>query len=114
MFFISSKSYVENAYTRQNFSGLDYFGFVGVLLSVLEAVGAITPISVGGTENELGVGTVAAGIQNFIICIEMFIAAIALRYAFPYQIYQEKQADRGRLGSFCVWIVHIRKRLRVM
>ena len=72
--------------------------FAGVLLSVLEAVGAITSVSVGGTGVEgelLGVGTVAAGIQNFIICIEMFFAAIALRYAFPYQIYQEKQADKG-------------------
>nr|CAB3267061.1 transmembrane protein 184B-like [Phallusia mammillata] len=67
----------------------------GVLLSVLEASGAITPLSIGGdADKELGTGTVAAGIQNFIICIEMFFAAIALRYAFPYQIYQEKQADR--------------------
>ena len=32
-------------------------------------------------------GTVAAGIQNFIICIEMLAAAIALRYAFPHQLY---------------------------
>ncbi|VDL97793.1 unnamed protein product [Schistocephalus solidus] len=32
-------------------------------------------------------GTVAAGIQNFIICLEMFFAAIALRYAFPYLLY---------------------------
>jgi len=77
-----------------------------VLLSVLEAVGAITPVSIGGTENELGVGTVAAGIQNFIICIEMFFAAIALRYAFPYQIYQEKQADKGKFsdGYHAFWL----------
>ena len=27
----------------------------------------------------------------------MFFAAIALRYAFPYQVYQEKQADKGKL-----------------
>lgn len=67
----------------------------GVLLSMMEAVGAITPVSVGGTSDEqLGSGTVAAGIQNFLICLEMFFAAIALRYAFPYQIYQEKQPDR--------------------
>lgn len=32
-------------------------------------------------------GTVAAGIQNFLICIEMVAAAIALRYAFPYLLY---------------------------
>lgn len=67
----------------------------GVLLSLLEAMGAITPVSVGGTDSEnLGSGTVAAGVQNFLICVEMLFAAIALRYAFPYQIYQEKQPDR--------------------
>lgn len=32
-------------------------------------------------------GTVSAGYQNFLICIEMLIAAIALRYAFPHQVY---------------------------
>ena len=32
-------------------------------------------------------GTVSAGYQNFLICIEMFFASVALRYAFPYQIY---------------------------
>lgn len=31
-------------------------------------------------------GTVSAGYQNFLICIEMFFAAIALRYAFPYHV----------------------------
>uniref|UniRef100_H2ZNX9 Transmembrane protein 184B n=1 Tax=Ciona savignyi TaxID=51511 RepID=H2ZNX9_CIOSA len=67
----------------------------GLLLSILEATGAITPVSVGGSAAEvLGIGTVAAGIQNFIICIEMLFAAVALRYAFPYQIYQEKQSDK--------------------
>lgn len=29
----------------------------------------------------------SAGYQNFLICIEMLFAAIALRYAFPYQVY---------------------------
>ena len=31
-------------------------------------------------------GTVAAGYQNFLICIEMFFAAIALKYAFPIAV----------------------------
>jgi hypothetical protein len=26
-------------------------------------------------------------LQNFLICIEMFFAAIALRYAFPISVY---------------------------
>ena len=29
----------------------------------------------------------SAGYQNFLICIEMFFAAIALRYAFPVSVY---------------------------
>lgn len=33
-------------------------------------------------------GTVSAGYQNFLICIEMFFASLALRYAFPYKVYE--------------------------
>lgn len=68
----------------------------GVLLSILEATGAIKTVTLGGDVADLGTGTVAAGYQNFLICIEMFFASIALRYAFPYQIYQEKQDERGK------------------
>ncbi|KAG8145763.1 hypothetical protein E2320_012245 [Naja naja] len=39
----------------------------------------------------VGAGTVAAGYQNFIICIEMLFASIAFRYAFTCQVYQEKK-----------------------
>lgn len=39
--------------------------------------------------NELSnAGTISAGYQNFLICIEMLFASIALRAAFPYQIYK--------------------------
>ena len=31
-------------------------------------------------------GTVSAGYQNFLICVEMFFASLALRYAFPFQV----------------------------
>ena len=31
-------------------------------------------------------GTISAGYQNFLICIEMFFAAIALKYAFPISV----------------------------
>lgn len=34
-------------------------------------------------------GTVSAGYQNFLICIEMFFAAVALRYAFPHRVYAQ-------------------------
>jgi len=67
-------------------------------LSILEASGAITSVSVGGDAGQKTIGslTISAAIQNFIICIEMFFAAIALRYAFAYQIYQEKHRDKGK------------------
>lgn len=64
----------------------------GVLLAVLEKAGAIR------TYRDISAGTIAAGYQNFVVCIEMFFAAIALRYAFPYSIYrhQRKLDERGQ------------------
>ncbi|XP_015119911.1 transmembrane protein 184B isoform X1 [Diachasma alloeum] len=58
----------------------------GVLLAVFEKANVISPVidSMGHATNT---GTVSAGYQNFLICIEMLFAAIALRYAFPYQVY---------------------------
>jgi Organic solute transporter Ostalpha len=57
----------------------------GVGLAILEKAGVISTIvdSSGATTSA---GTVSAGYQNFFICIEMLCAAIALRYAFPYQV----------------------------
>ena len=52
-----------------------------MLLAILEKAEVIQGIE------ELNTGTMSAGYQNFIICIEMFFASVALRYAFPYQIY---------------------------
>lgn len=50
---------------------------------------------------EVGAGTVAAGYQNFIICIEMLFASIALRYAFTCQVYREKK-ENSTGNSFSV------------
>jgi hypothetical protein len=57
----------------------------GVGLAILEKAEIISPIvdSEGATTSA---GTVSAGYQNFFICLEMLCAAIALRYAFPYQV----------------------------
>ncbi|XP_064419392.1 transmembrane protein 184B isoform X2 [Latimeria chalumnae] len=67
----------------------------GMLLAILEKCGAIPKIH--SAEVSVGEGTVAAGYQNFIICIEMFFAAIALRYAFTYKVYADKRLDaQGR------------------
>ncbi|CAK9290685.1 unnamed protein product [Gordionus sp. m RMFG-2023] len=60
----------------------------GVSLAILEKMNVINPLK---TEDAITTssGTVAAGYQNFLVCIEMFLAAIAMRYAFPYDIYSQ-------------------------
>ncbi|KAG8436305.1 hypothetical protein GDO86_007419 [Hymenochirus boettgeri] len=63
----------------------------GMLLAIMEKCGAIPKIQ--SAEVSVGEGTVAAGYQNFIICVEMFFAAIALRYAFTYKVYLDKRLD---------------------
>lgn len=54
----------------------------GVILAIMEKVTILKPYNTGAPP-----GAVAAGYQNFLLCIEMFFASIALRYAFPYEIY---------------------------
>ena len=58
---------------------------LGVGLAILEKASLISPI-VDSSGTTTSAGTVSAGYQNFFICIEMLFAAIALRYAFPYQV----------------------------
>jgi leucyl aminopeptidase len=58
----------------------------GVILAILERADLISAVSSFDGE-KASAGTVSAGYQNFLICIEMFFASLALRYAFPYQIY---------------------------
>nr|XP_019603054.1 PREDICTED: transmembrane protein 184A isoform X3 [Rhinolophus sinicus] len=62
----------------------------GVLLAILERCGVIPEVQVLDG-SRLGAGTLAAGYQNFTICIEMLFASIALRYAFTCQVYSEKE-----------------------
>ena len=62
-----------------------------MLLAILEKCGAIPQIH--APDVSVGEGTVAAGYQNFIICIEMFFAALALRHAFTYKVYMDKRLD---------------------
>lgn len=61
----------------------------GVLLALLAKLGVINPILNKDGLQQASAGTVSAGYQNFLICIEMFFAAIMLRYAFPYQVYMQ-------------------------
>lgn len=62
-----------------------------MLLAILEKCGAIPKIHSANVS--VGEGTVAAGYQDFIICVEMFFAAIALRHAFTYKVYADKRLD---------------------
>ncbi|TMS36223.1 hypothetical protein L596_003441 [Steinernema carpocapsae] len=73
----------------------------GFLLAVLGATSVIDPVmSEDGKEVLISRGTVAAGYQNFFICVEMFFAAIALRFAFGVGAYADAHtvsgADAGR------------------
>lgn len=63
----------------------------GMLLAILEKCGAFARIS--SPDVSVGEGTVAAGYQNFIICCEMFFAALALRHAFTFKVYMDKRLD---------------------
>lgn len=73
---------------------------LGVVLAILEKAGVISAIYSDNGEQVSEAGTVAAGYQNFIICIEMFFAAIALRFAFPYDLYaQQETVTHGRTVS---------------
>ena len=58
------------------------------MLAILEKLNYIVPAyDPDGKVINLSAGSIAAGYQNFLICIEMFFAAVALRYAFPISTY---------------------------
>ncbi|CAG9534821.1 unnamed protein product [Cercopithifilaria johnstoni] len=59
----------------------------GVLLAVLGSTSAIDPIYDAEGHEVISRGTIAAAWQNFFICVEMFFAAVALRYAFSISAY---------------------------
>ena len=45
-----------------------------------------------------GTSKVAAAYQNFLITIEMFLAAVLLRFAFPYKFYMDLRKDEQGRG----------------
>jgi len=65
----------------------------GVLLAILGGTGAIEPV------NGIMTGTIAAGYQDFLICIEMLCAAVALMYAFSVNVYADTNVNRRASGS---------------
>lgn len=62
----------------------------GVALAILEKAGTISEVETidGKTLTE---GAIAAGYQNFLVCCEMLLAAVMLRFAFPHKIYAERE-----------------------
>lgn len=60
---------------------------VGVALAILEQVRLIPKVYSVSDGQELRSGTVAAGWQNFFICIEMLVAAIVLRYVMIESVH---------------------------
>ena len=72
-----------------------------VVLAMMESLGYIIPIY--NEQNcqkieTLSPGAVAAGYQNFLICIEMFFAAVALKFAFPISVYMGEGCGDGGVG----------------
>ena len=68
-----------------------FFSFwQGVLLAILGSVGAI-PASPDYAQWQ-----VALGIQDTMICVEMFLISIAMHWAFGYEEYLEHSTEGGR------------------
>lgn len=90
-----------------------------MVLAILERCGVI-PNALFIDGQEVGAGTVAAGWQNFIICIEMFFAAFALKYAFACGVYQEKKNEvpgerfvQSRGGNLLDWLLPLVRALEI-
>nr|CAG4643942.1 EOG090X05RX [Lepidurus arcticus] len=67
----------------------------GVLLAILEKAGVIAALYDSEGIASTTSGTVSAGYQNFLVCMEMALAAVALRYAFPYSVYAQGCGSEG-------------------
>ena len=67
----------------------------GVVLAVLEKISFIQPLASDDGNVLTKAGTVSAGYQNFLICIEMFFAAILMKFAFPISTYMSTNNTNG-------------------
>eukprot|EP00112_Aurelia_sp_Birch-Aquarium-sp1_P020079 Seg509.3 transcript_id=Seg509.3/GoldUCD/mRNA.D3Y31 product="Transmembrane protein 184B" protein_id=Seg509.3/GoldUCD/D3Y31 len=94
LFYSATKDLLSPYYPVMKFLTVKFVVFLsfwqGVALAVLEKTGAIT------TYQEIQSGTIAAGYQNFIICIEMLVASILLRFAFPASVYRHQRIMEGK------------------
>ncbi|KAL0273038.1 UNVERIFIED_CONTAM: hypothetical protein PYX00_005814 [Menopon gallinae] len=67
--------------------------FQGVIISILVYTGVIS--SVFDTNNTDTIKIVSSKLQDFLICIEMFLAAIAHHYSFSYKPFIPRKMDSG-------------------
>lgn len=67
----------------------------GIVLAVMEQVGLIQSLQSDDGSVYTEAGTVSAGYQNFLICIEMFFAAILMKFAFPISNYMTAGSGTG-------------------
>ena len=87
----------------------------GVVLAILESIGYILPMcSEDGHSILLQPGAISAGYQNFLICIEMFFAAIALKFAFPIPVYMGEACINGDGVGRSVTMQSISSSLKVL
>ncbi|ODM96812.1 Transmembrane protein [Orchesella cincta] len=79
--------------------------FQGVAISILVNTGIIA--NVFGTTEKNDIKDISSSLQNFLICIEMFFAALAHHYAFSYKAYVDMAAEQPNCcESFCqMWDV---------
>lgn len=76
-------------------------------MAILERCGIIPELQIID-DHEVRAGTVAAGYQNFFICIEMLCAAIALRFAYPSQVYVERnELTQGRKTRYSYTLLQL-------
>eukprot|EP00088_Acartia_fossae_P043096 TRINITY_DN4531_c0_g1_i2.p1 TRINITY_DN4531_c0_g1~~TRINITY_DN4531_c0_g1_i2.p1 ORF type:complete len:565 (+),score=117.69 TRINITY_DN4531_c0_g1_i2:106-1800(+) len=84
----------------------------GVILAILEVLTIVEAIKDSHETIETHSGTVAAGFQNFLICVEMFLAAIAMKYAFPISVYHGEGCGSHEGGGRNVTMHSISSTLR--
>ncbi|EDV19140.1 Transmembrane protein 184B [Trichoplax sp. H2] len=64
-----------------------FYFWQGVLLAVLEKTNVIKK------SHSISAGVIASGYQDFLLCVEIFFLAVALFFAFPYNVYREDYQD---------------------
>ncbi|XP_013175452.1 PREDICTED: transmembrane protein 184C [Papilio xuthus] len=84
--------------------------FQGVIINILVFCGVISTIFDISDQDKIKV--ISSKLQDFLICIEMFLAAIAHHYSFSYKPFVSPfDPDRSCLGSFlAMWDVSDVKR----